>query len=158
VTGIVARARSGNDFAMQSQKASPIRAARFSLGDARPLVRAEYVDVDVMATSAEAAFTAGKIAFGLYPDCGMSRDDLALDAVAFSARAVPAALALNRSRCEAIFPNDRATKLVSFGNAARLGRGVSLYRAHRAWYRASVLCNDSSGHNRKGVSGSAEIS
>jgi hypothetical protein len=57
-----------------------------------------------MATSAEAASTAEGIAFGLYPDCGMSRDALALDAVAFGPRAVPAALALNRSRCEAIFP------------------------------------------------------
>jgi len=59
VTGIVAR--SGNDLAMASQKASPIRAARFSLGGERPLVRVEWVDVDVMA-SAEAASTAEGIA------------------------------------------------------------------------------------------------
>jgi hypothetical protein len=96
-------ARSGNDLVMPSQKASPIRAARFSLGDEPPVVRVEWVDVDVMA-SAEAASTAEGIAFGLHPDCGMSRDDLALDAVAFSARAVLAALASNRSRCEATFP------------------------------------------------------
>src|SRR5438093_588177 len=114
---------------MPSQKAAPIRAARFSLGDER-LVRAECVDVDVMATSAEAASTAEGIALGLYPNCGMSRDDLALDVVAVSQRLPPAAPALNRSKCEAIFPNDLAAKLVSFGNAARLGRGVSLCRVH----------------------------
>jgi hypothetical protein len=60
VTGIVAR--SGNDLVMPSQKASPIRAARFSLGDEPPVVRVEWVDVDVMA-SAEAASTAEGIAF-----------------------------------------------------------------------------------------------
>jgi hypothetical protein len=49
----------------------------------------------------------------------MSRDDLALDAVALSPRAAPAALPFNTSRCEAIFLVDPA-KLVSFGNAARL--------------------------------------
>jgi hypothetical protein len=47
---------------MPSQKANPIRAARFSLGDERPLVRVESVDVDVMA-SAEGASTAEGIAF-----------------------------------------------------------------------------------------------
>jgi hypothetical protein len=56
----------------------------------------------------------------------MSRDDLALDAIAFSPRAPAAAMALHRFSCEAIFPIDRAAKLVSFGNAARLGRGVSV--------------------------------
>jgi hypothetical protein len=103
---------------MPSQKARPIRAARFSLSDERPLVRAECVDVDVMAT-VEAASIAEGIAFGLYSDCGMARDDLALDSVAFSPRAVPAALPFNSSRCEGIFPVDPA-KLVSFGSAARL--------------------------------------
>jgi hypothetical protein len=84
-----------------------------------------------MATSAEAASTAERIAFGLYPDCSMSGDDLALDASAFSPRAAPAAMTLHRSSGETIFPIDPAAKLVSFGNAARLGRGVSAHRAHR---------------------------
>jgi hypothetical protein len=114
------------------------RSPRFHLGDERRRVRAESVDVDVMATSAEAASTAERIAFGLYPDCSMSGDDLALDAVAFSPRAVPAALPFNSSRCEAIFPVDPA-KLVSFGNAASLRRGVSLYRVHRYVASASSL-------------------
>jgi hypothetical protein len=67
----------------------------------------------------------------------VSGDGLALDAIAFSPRTRPATLALNRSKSEAIFPIDRAAKLVSFGNAARLGRGVFLYRVHR--YVASAF-------------------
>jgi len=38
-----------------------------------------------MATSAEAGSAAEGIVLGLYPDCSMSRDDLALDTVVFSA-------------------------------------------------------------------------
>src|SRR5215212_11232131 len=46
------------------------------------------------------------------------------------ARKPPATLAFNRSKCEAILPIDLAPKLVSFGNAARLGRGVSPCSVH----------------------------
>jgi hypothetical protein len=57
--------------------------------------------------------------------------ELTLDAVAFSPRTGAAAPDLNSSRYEAIFPLDRADKLVNFGNVARLSRrGVSVYRIH----------------------------
>ncbi|MFZ2140254.1 MAG: hypothetical protein WAV78_25565, partial [Xanthobacteraceae bacterium] len=68
----------------------------------------------------------------------MSGDDLALNAIAFSPRARPATLALNRSKSEAIFPIDLAAKLVSFGNAARLGRGVSVSGIHAGEIAPSI--------------------
>jgi hypothetical protein len=104
--------------------------ARFHFRDERAFVRSEGADVHVMATSAEASSTVEAIALALYPDCIMTRDDLALDALSFSPGAAPSTLTLNRSSCEAIFPTDLAAKLVSFGNAARLGRGVSVCCSH----------------------------